>query len=260
MDYQQRVWLGGTSVTRYDRTHPPATRFVEVETGAFVHGIAADGAGSVWGAGLQAGVFRFLSDDPAQYVVVPGTPARSPKGMAVDMDGKVWAINIFNDSATVITAGSSLEAAAVNLDAVAGLVTPYTYSDMTGQQYRLASNPRGYYRRVVQGCSTTDYDATQWALLSWEAQVPADTTLRFRVRTADTEEGLPGAAWVGVAQVPSDTSPVNVGAALVGAGVTGAHLLEVEVQLEATRTSSTVVVTPRVESIAVAFQCFTIAG
>jgi hypothetical protein len=261
VDYRQRVWVGGTSVVRYDPSQPADSRFTEVQTGTFVHGIAADGAGSVWGAGIQGGVLRFLGDDPAQYVVVPGTRARSPKGMAVDMDGKVWAININHNTATVVTPGSTLDLMAVNLDAVGALVTPYTYSDMTGQQYRLASNPRGYYRRVVEGCNPAEFDGgTQWMGLSWEAQVFPDTTLLFRVRTAETRVGLEAATWVGVARVPSDTSPANVGAALVGAGVTGARFLEVEAQLEAARTSATVVVTPRLQSVGVSFQCLTIAG
>src|SRR5690606_8350133 len=82
---------------------------------------------------------------------------------------------------------------------------PYTYSDMTGAQLRLATNPRGYYREVYEGCP--EGLSTQWNKLDWSAETPADTSLVWRVRTAATMQGLSGAAWITVAMVPGDEPP-----------------------------------------------------
>jgi len=135
----------------------------------------------------------------------------------------------------------------------------YTYSDMTGQQLRLATNPFGYYRHIFEGCADT-VSNTEWRDLAWTAETPPGTLLRFRVRTAATRAGLEAAMWVVVADVPPDVSPADIKAELMAAGVTPRRFLELEVRLESTRTSGTAVVTPRVSSMDVAHVCVPIIG
>jgi hypothetical protein len=136
------------------------------------------------------------------------------------------------------------------------IVGPYTYSDMTGQQLRLATNPRGYYRRTFEGCPEGTSDGTDWAELRWTADVPPGTRLVFRARTAATREGLEAAAWVLVAEVPPAASPADLRAALSGAGVTPERYLEIEVQLHSERPSTpSEIITPRVFSIETTHIC-----
>jgi hypothetical protein len=74
-------------------------------------------------------------------------------------------------------------------------------------------------------------------------------SLQIRVRTADTRGALMAQPWVRVAEVPDDTSPVDIAAALLGAGVTPGALLEVSLELGAWRARGTATVSPRVRSL-----------
>jgi hypothetical protein len=77
----------------------------------------------------------------------------------------------------------------------------------------------------------------------------------WRVRTAPTRDELALQEWILVAEVPPATSPADIMAALAGAGVTPQRFLEVEVVLQAERTSTTEVITPRVLSMEVTHVC-----
>ena len=253
VDFMQRVWFGGSVITRYDPSAPLGARFTTVDW-TFVHGIAADAVGWVWGAGGGSGVIRISAADPATHGVVAGTEGHSNKGMAVDQDGKIWSINYEGD-ATVITPGAGLGDASV----MAG-VSPvgslrYTYSDMTGLQLRLATNPRGHYSHVFEGCDPAVAMRTDWGELRWDGDVPPGTTLRLRVRTAASVAELDAATWVTVADVPPDASPASIAAKLTAAGVTSLRYLEVRAELSSSRTSTREVITPRVRSFGVTRMC-----
>ena len=184
-----------------------------------------------------------------------GTPARSRHG--VDR-GKIWTINQSGaNDATVIVAGPTIGDATVTTVVSPGPSFRYTYSDMTGQQLRLATNPFGYYRHVFEGCTA---QPTEWRDLAWVAETPPGTIVRFRVRTAATRAGLDAAAWVIVANMAPDASPADIRAALMVAGIAPLGFLELEVRLESTRTSGTAVVTPRVSFMDVAHVCVPIIG
>ena len=260
VDFMQRVWLGGNSgAMRYDPAAAAGARFTRVDW-AFVHGIAADAVGWVWGGGLGSGIIRISATDPTMHTVVTGTTGRSNKGMAIDQDGKVWSIT-YEGNATVLTPGAALTDTAVMTGVNPVGSMRYTYSDMTGLQLRLATNPRGYYRHPFEGCPDDGSTvATEWGDLRWDADVPASTSLRFRVRTGATRAELAAAAWLIVANVPPDAPPVAIDAALRAAGVTSGRWLEVEVQLESTRMSTTEVVTPRLRSIFVSHDCPPVFG
>ena len=259
VDFMQRVWFGGDAgATRYDPMAPAGARFSVVHW-SFVHGIAADAVGWVWGAGAGSGVIRISAADPASHAVVAGTGGHSNKGMAVDQDGKIWSITYEGD-ATIVTPGATLDAATVVTGQTPVGSLRYTYSDMTGLQLRLATNPRGYYTHVFEGCDPATSVSTDWGDLSWDGDVPPGTTLRFRVRTAATAAELAGATWVTVADVPPDASPASVAAKLAAAGVMSERFLEVRVELASTRSSTREVVTPRVRSFAVTRMCPPIFG
>lgn len=248
VDVDQRVWVtnpNDRSVTRYDHSAPLDSRMVEASVEAGCHGIAADGAGWVWAACFGSGVLRIDGNDPSVSQLVAGTQSLSAKGMAVDFDQKVWAINLRHNSAIVIEPGPTLTEAAVTTDVATSIVSPYTYSDMTGQQLRLATNPRGYYRRVFEGCDGDPSSIVTWGDLSWVADIPPGTSLVFRVRTAADRAALDANEdWVVVAEVQPATSPTSLQAALVDAEIEPERFLEVEVIFQSTRASTSEVTTP----------------
>ena len=253
VDFKQRVWVGGDQTARYTPSAAVGQRLTSVAS-VFVHGISADDKGFIWGAGLGSGVVRYDAEDPSQMITVPGT-ALSPKGMAVDLDGKIWAINLNDNSAIVIEPGATLNDNAVSVP-VSGLVSPYTYSDMTGSQLRFATDERGFYRRVFEGCEvTSSVLETVWGDLRWDASTPGMSKITFRVRGGATREEVEAATWVTIATVPPDTSPFNLGEALDLVGLQGVKFVQVEAALSAERDQTDTVNAPTLRAMEVTYSC-----
>ena len=253
VDFKQRVWTGGDSTSRYDPSLAVGSRFVHVASG-FMHGIAADDKGFVWSAGMSLGVIRYDADDPNQNLAVAGSE-QSAKGMAIDLDGKIWSINQQDASATVIIPGAALADHQVLANQVTGFVAPYTYSDMTGAQLRFVTDERGYYRRVYEGCTSDQVLETEWQNLQWDAETPGDSRIVFRGRSANTRDGLAAQPWVLLATQPPDTSPKEIAAALEAANQQGLKYIEIEAQLEANRVDDETIHVPRLLAMAVTYRC-----
>ena|GEM_PF-6292355 len=75
--------------------------------------------------------------------------------------------------------------------------------------------------------------------------MPEGTSLIIRVRTADTRGELMSRPWVRVVEVPDDTSPADIAAALSAAGVTPGALLELSLELGSWRSRGSTYATPR---------------
>ena len=255
VDYKQRVWLGGNGVKRYDPKAPAASRYTK-STDDFFHGIAADAKGFVWAANGSNQVRR-VNGDTMQYLDVDNVPS---KGMAVDRDGKIWAISLNNGASVVvpgplITDNTILSPPGGNTElsgnaAPTGLGYCYTYSDMTGQQLALANAKPGYYRQVIDSCS----GETTWFDLSWTVNTPPNTKVSFYGRTADTKDALPAATWVRLATAPPDTSPVSLAKAFGATPLKEA--LEIEVRLAGTFVNNALV-SPTVSKFGVTKTCVT---
>jgi len=257
VDFNQRVWLGGADIMRYTPTAAPGSRWATSGLpygGLAVHGITADAEGWVWGAAQGNGIIRVEADNPTHWLAVPGTTGFDNKGMAVDAEGKIWCIR-HTVAATVVTPGATIDSNVIDTTAApfpAGVGIRYTYSDMTGLQLRLATNPRGYYRHIYEGCAT---GVTEWGDVRWDADIPTGTSVLLRVKTADTRADLDAADWLLVATAPPDASPANIDSVLTAAGVTPGRFLMLEIVLRAERTSATEVITPVVRSSGVTHSC-----
>ena len=255
VDFKQRVWVGGANTLRYDPAQPVGSRIVSVDPGAFIHGIAADDQGFVWGAGYASGIVRYDAEDPNQNLQVPNTQT-SAKGMAIDLDGKIWAINRDHADATVVVAGATLDQNTVTPNVAANLVSPYTYSDMTGSQLRFASDQRGYYRRVFEGCPDDgNYEPTEYRELRFDAETPAGSTIIIRMRGGETRTALASAPWIEVATVPPAQSPLDISQLITDAGLQGAAFLEIETELTAFRDADNNVYAPRLKALEVTYDC-----
>ena len=259
VDFQQRVWFGGWSgavVQRYDPTAAAGSRWTAATSVGNCNGVAADGAGFIYVACQSSStLLRIDANDPTQWRSFTDSNM-SPRGVAIDAAGKVWGINRAHSTATVLTPGPTIDDNDLNVTAATGFVSPYTYSDMTGIQLRLATNPRGYWRTVIEACpDRSPSDEVTWQDLRFEAETPAGTSVLFRVKVAATREGLDTEDWTTIATVPSDTSPLDLGALLMDAGLEPHPYLMLEVQLISDRTSMTEVITPRVLGVDATFIC-----
>ncbi len=247
IDQKQRLWFGGYNVTRYDPGAAPNARVTQLTTFPWtppsgfddvIHGIAVDDQGWVWGAGLNEGVLRIHADDPTgagKVHRVTGTQGFSNKGIAVDGQGKVWSITR-DQTALVIQPGATITNNTVDSTSVQSLNEPYTYSDMTGLQHRLATQAYGVYRTTFEHCEKPE---RIWSRLHWNAAVPPNTRLVFRARTAIHWQRFTGVPWVTIATV-TDANPVGdaeLTSHLPSIGISNGKegmepWLEVEVQLQ----------------------------
>ncbi len=69
-----------------------------------------------------------------------------------------------------------------------------------------------YDRRVLTERYQSECDSettVQWSFLTYQSSTPGDSSIEFRVRTADTEAGLASAAWVTVATAQADPDTQN---------------------------------------------------
>jgi hypothetical protein len=273
VDFDQRVWLGAyrtgipgrtyyPHLGRFDPDAAPGTRWINVDLPSrgfdfdfVVNGIAADARGFVYGAAWSnGGILRIDAENPLDIVQIPGTLGTTNKGMAIDAEGKVWSITMDNQ-AVVVQPGATIGENTVTTGVATNIRGSYTYSDMTGLQLRLATNPRGYYRHLVEGCGEDGDIRTVWGELRFDAELPTGTSITFRVKSADTRAELDALDWTPLAVTPPATSPLAIDAALAAAGLTPGRLLWVEVVLQAERSSSREVITPRLRSFDLTFTC-----
>ncbi|MEM9071317.1 MAG: hypothetical protein AAGE52_22615 [Myxococcota bacterium] len=253
VDSEQRIWVGGDrDVQRYDRS--ARTRWSTAgigRSGGWKAGVAADGSGNVWTTG-SFGVWRINADNPRQrYLIRRNSASRNARGwgVAIDAQDRAWVIGRWENFAWVFEPGDRLDEFSV--ERVANTVrNPYTYSDMTGQQLRLAATPRGTYIMTFEGCG----GSTEWQSLAFDVDTPSTTTVGFRIRTASTQAELAGARWVGVGVAPSAGSPIDVRTPLLREGIQPGRFAQVEVALQSTVTREEVF-TPTVRSVSLEHSC-----
>ncbi len=236
VDRQQHVWLGSTGprgVYRYDHSADAGSRWTFKSTPIRTRGIAADGLGYVYAGGDAKGVFIFATKDfSSESPLVNIAPDTSSDayavGMAVDSDGKVWAINDQQPGFATVVEPNPKKPNPTTLDdtdfeihpieganntqlfkSAVGLDGPYCYSDMTGVQLALATG-RGYYQRVLRACEGIGGQPV-WDKLHWEATTPEGTSIAWYIRTASSAAGLDAEPFTLLAEVPDAQSPVEIG-------------------------------------------------
>jgi DNA-binding beta-propeller fold protein YncE len=199
-------------------------------------GVAVDEDG--WIYAMSTGSSDVYLFDPATLSILEHwnasdgvNPTDSGNGVAIDFSGDLWGI-------TMNTAGPNGWATHFSLDRSGAhpVVTdtvmvpvglyPYTYSDMIGYSLRHFTTREGWYNHVFEACPG---HSVHWIEISWEAIVPAGTSIVIRARTADYLDDLAAAAWVTLVEVPDDVSPVPIPDTLPEG-----HYIELEVRLYTT--------------------------
>jgi streptogramin lyase len=242
-DAQGNVWLGGfacADVLRYG----PDGEWTRLAIDASARGVAVGDDGDVWIAHTGGSLTRVSADPVAVRETwdlrVGDVVGLEAVGVAIDLDGLVWAV-AREGAASGNGLAFRLDPDAREMDAFEVGLDAYTYSDMTGHALRSFARPRGWYRHVFEGCE--DGEAA-WARLHWDAVVPPGTTLAFSARRAADAAALDDEEWAAVAGVPDAESPADLD--LAGGGV-----IEVEIVLATTDRNAT----PRVRSIGVERVC-----
>jgi hypothetical protein len=233
VDEEGDVWCGGDArVYRVDTDEweevplPGGGGFGGWGVGVITRGVAADGEGHVYYAADDSTFYRIDRGDVDSIDAIPA--GTGLYGIAIDFDGFVWGIGNGVGNAAVLDPDDDSVEIVLNDCGGPCLVGPYTYSDMTGFQLRNATNPLGEYRRVFECESGGD---PEWTSVSWDADVPANTSISIEVRTADDLIALGLQPWTQVAQDPPDVPPGSIEDAFAAAGITPGLYLEVKFQL-----------------------------
>jgi streptogramin lyase len=138
VDETQRPWItaynmaGGIGAARFD----PGTQTWDVVDNHWVagtSGIQQDASGMLWVAYQQYD--QMMSLDGGMTTIDPDTltfgaqvdlPGTWPKGVSIDLAGRVWAVDVDTDSIY------RYDPTTMEIVTLGGFDLPYTYSDMTG--------------------------------------------------------------------------------------------------------------------------------
>jgi hypothetical protein len=226
VDKYGRIWVAsGNSASVYD----PKTlqwKVINMQWGGG-RGVASSNDGYVYIAvdGSGGAVKINGNIDPPQ---VEGfiSSSGNPVGVALDYDGFVWVVNQGGSSAAKLDPKTMSKVGLVGVGS-----SPYTYSDMTGYTLNYFTAPKGQYSTVFFGGITSNPVTTNqpkqvWQSISAEADLPAGTALRFRLRAGNTKAELEAAAWSEPIDFPPEVFPYD----LTKANIIG-NLLQVEIQL-----------------------------
>jgi hypothetical protein len=176
-------------------------------------------------------------------------------GVAADLD--IWGINQNSSTAThfkVDATGTQVGIDQIDLNDDGHLPgaapvhhqppVPYTYSDFTGFGLRNFTNPRGFYSYKIEGCGA---GKTKWLRVEYDADVPANTTLSVKARSADSSADLDTATYT----MPYSMSPADLQAAPGPVMPNPSGWLQVEFDL-ATKSNG---ITPALKSFHVVYEC-----
>jgi hypothetical protein len=254
IDTSGRIWLGGWRCRDIKVFVPTTMQWyrTDIDPKTNTRGIAVDLEGHVWVAHSAGEVSRYLQEDvitlgdaavPMVYTVPPLPAPYMPAinntiGVGIDRNGACWVVSRNDGSptgaASRILPDDSIESFPVGK-------SPYTYSDFTGFGLFEVVRPSGYWRGIIEGCALDP--VSDWQTLSWVENEPPGTSVRLRVRVADTIAALVTASWYG----PFDTPPVD----LDMVGVPSSKFMQIEVQLSTTDPE----VTPSFIGFTVTFDC-----
>jgi len=133
-------------------------------------------------------VSRLDNDGNLLKVIQLGADGISPRGLAVDSNGKVWVTCLVSSTAKRIDPNGGLDGlGAVDLTIPLGRnALPYNYSNMTGIAPLTTLNAGGSWQVTYDsGAANTEYGR-----ISWNGATPAGTTLSAQYRASNDPAAL----------------------------------------------------------------------
>ncbi|MBM4371982.1 MAG: hypothetical protein FJ098_10025, partial [Deltaproteobacteria bacterium] len=200
LDWKGRVWMGNCCSKHVGYRFDPASgQWAQATTSNRPRGVVGASDGRVFIANDESHQVAVINSDTLQTLgYISLGSGRFPVGMAVDFDGYIWAVNQTSGSATKIHPQTLAKVGEYTVGS-----GPYTYSDMTGYSLHNYTSPQGYYQHIIPGGPA---GATHWSQVTVDASFQGASTLKIRVRSADTVSALPQATWMG----PFGPYPPNV--------------------------------------------------
>lgn len=255
-DLNGRIWLSRAGIDAYGydpqrrqwtwadlQSHPRGGE----PTGL---GITVDASNHVWVAGPTV-AYEWHADDfnPGgtmqwglitvhRFAAIPGFASVSAIG--ADRRGQIWLAS--SEPGPLV----KLDPATNVARAFDGPNRVYSYSDFTGAVRRLATGLSTYRETYSPDC------AASYAEFSWQSTTPMGSSLQFSLQTASTRAGLDTARVVPLAAAPRDTSPVDVQARLLAAGVLSARYARITVTFSLSAQSAQ---SPVLSAMALSWRC-----
>ncbi|MFH1530531.1 MAG: hypothetical protein ABIK09_07340 [Pseudomonadota bacterium] len=160
-------------------------------------GVVVDQNGYIYSAISNKGgtnrrhVIRVEPDFSSFEILDLGAPLVHPVGVAIDRNGRLWTAGRTSNTCARVDIEDWGNNPAVSHYPTNGS-DPYTYSDMTGFQHLLFTNPEGTWTQNYDGGADTIY----WKSAEWTGiEEPGVTDLAVRARSAATVAGLEQAGW-----------------------------------------------------------------
>ncbi len=146
--------------------------------------------GHAWVDGSQGQtVSRLDANGNLVKVVDLGADGRSPRGVSVDENGMVWIACTLSDTVKRVNPAGGLDGlGAVDLTIPLGRsARPYNFGEMAGSTPQIPLQPSGSWQVVYDSAVM----GNEYGQISWNAAVPAGTSLTVEFRTADSAASLP---------------------------------------------------------------------
>ncbi len=232
-------------------------------------GIAADDDGYIWVT--TTAVTSSTPPVPQKAILIDGDTFPDPSsvlaiqsfsdgthtpyqgtGIAVDFNGNVWGISRCEEHqgfASFMKIDRSGAHPVIDTASIKDIPIgngPYVYSDMIGYNLRNFASIEGWYRQTFEVCHGA-LSSTIWKKIYWDADIPVDTKMIIRARTAEDKATLDHAPWVTIVSVPTDSSPNDIPTSALPKG----HFIQLEVRLYSREWS----VTPTVGLIHFDYKC-----
>ncbi|MBW1807037.1 MAG: hypothetical protein JRJ87_02500 [Deltaproteobacteria bacterium] len=185
IDQNNDVWFGGWSgggVVHKINGDAPNSLFNTSVSNVTAVTVAQDGY--IWGSSY--GTNEVVKIDPTTGARLCGTTVSNgdhPHGVAVDASGMIWVPNRYGGYANRYNPDDCSLDQSFPVDPGYEL---YTYSDMTGMQLRMVTTREGHW---IQNFDT-GYASPIWHSATWQATVPANTSVTISFVSADSEAEL----------------------------------------------------------------------
>ncbi|QQR88657.1 MAG: SBBP repeat-containing protein [Myxococcales bacterium] len=148
-------------------------------------------------ASLAQRVLQFKLSDLSLVEQHNSIQCEAPVGVGITANNLIWAIcqkDVVHPDYGNISVGDAAFFDGVNWKTHPVGPTPYTYSDFTGYNLNFIAED-GSYRFIAEGCAGSG-QTTRWeGFVISEGSIPAATTVKLKVRSANTENALSDATW-----------------------------------------------------------------
>jgi len=136
-------------------------------------------------------IVRVTPDFKSHTVLDMGPGIEHPVGAALDHNGMLWTAGRNSDTAARVDIANWDKAPTIDIYPTNG-DDPYSYSDMTGFQFLMYTNPEGTWDKVVDG----GLGDVTWKVVEWVGIEEAGVTdIKLRVRSAPSKPALEVTPW-----------------------------------------------------------------